>query len=99
MQPAEAELLYIKEVEKLDGFGQESFAAKVDILHITPNLLHTHIVYRVLCHDIYYSSIGQLHQRYFHWCVLHWGICEAQKWQIHHAPQVSCPTIFIHLWW
>ncbi|XP_036406016.1 tyrosine-protein phosphatase non-receptor type 14-like [Megalops cyprinoides] len=28
MQPAEAELLYIKEVEKLDGFGQESFAAK-----------------------------------------------------------------------
>uniref|UniRef100_A0A3Q3IML5 Tyrosine-protein phosphatase non-receptor type n=1 Tax=Monopterus albus TaxID=43700 RepID=A0A3Q3IML5_MONAL len=25
---AEAELLYIKEVEKLDGFGQESFAAK-----------------------------------------------------------------------
>jgi len=30
MQTAEAELLYIKEVEKLDGFGQESFAAKVD---------------------------------------------------------------------
>lgn len=29
MQAAEAELLYIKEVEKLDGFGQESFAAKV----------------------------------------------------------------------
>ena len=29
MQPAEAELLYIKEVEKLDGFGQEIFAAKV----------------------------------------------------------------------
>lgn len=29
MQTAEAELLYIKEVEKLDGFGQESFAAKV----------------------------------------------------------------------
>ncbi|KAG9347226.1 hypothetical protein JZ751_004793 [Albula glossodonta] len=28
MPPAEAELLYIKEVEKLDGFGQESFAAK-----------------------------------------------------------------------
>ncbi|XP_030637907.1 tyrosine-protein phosphatase non-receptor type 14-like [Chanos chanos] len=28
MQPAEAELLYIREVEKLDGFGQESFAAK-----------------------------------------------------------------------
>ncbi|KAF7230612.1 tyrosine-protein phosphatase non-receptor type 14 [Nothobranchius furzeri] len=28
MQPAEAELLYIKEVEKLDGFGQESFLAK-----------------------------------------------------------------------
>ncbi|KAI4877608.1 hypothetical protein NFI96_023041 [Prochilodus magdalenae] len=28
MLPAEAELLYIKEVEKLDGFGQESFAAK-----------------------------------------------------------------------
>ncbi|KAJ8410232.1 hypothetical protein AAFF_G00202130 [Aldrovandia affinis] len=28
MQPADAELLYIKEVEKLDGFGQESFAAK-----------------------------------------------------------------------
>ncbi|CDR00082.1 unnamed protein product [Oncorhynchus mykiss] len=28
MQLAEAELLYIKEVEKLDGFGQESFAAK-----------------------------------------------------------------------
>lgn len=30
MQTAEAELLYIKEVEKLDGFGQESFPAKVD---------------------------------------------------------------------
>lgn len=30
MQPAEAELLYIKEVEKLDSFGQESFLAKVD---------------------------------------------------------------------
>lgn len=29
MQPAEAELLYIKEVEKLDGFGQETFPAKV----------------------------------------------------------------------
>lgn len=29
MQTAEAELLYIKEVEKLDGFGQESFPAKV----------------------------------------------------------------------
>ncbi|KAL2082187.1 hypothetical protein ACEWY4_022005 [Coilia grayii] len=28
MQTAEAELLYIKEVEKLDGFGQESFIAK-----------------------------------------------------------------------
>ncbi|XP_063078995.1 tyrosine-protein phosphatase non-receptor type 14-like [Engraulis encrasicolus] len=28
MQTAEAELLYIKEVEKLDGFGQESFMAK-----------------------------------------------------------------------
>ncbi|KAG7331770.1 hypothetical protein KOW79_005739 [Hemibagrus wyckioides] len=28
MQAADAELLYIKEVEKLDGFGQESFAAK-----------------------------------------------------------------------
>ncbi|KAM7367914.1 hypothetical protein PAMP_014180 [Pampus punctatissimus] len=28
MQTAEAELLYIKEVEKLDGFGQESFPAK-----------------------------------------------------------------------
>uniref|UniRef100_A0A672HZ29 Tyrosine-protein phosphatase non-receptor type n=1 Tax=Salarias fasciatus TaxID=181472 RepID=A0A672HZ29_SALFA len=28
MQAAEAELLYIKEVEKLDGFGQESFSAK-----------------------------------------------------------------------
>ncbi|MEQ2280525.1 hypothetical protein AMECASPLE_020799 [Ameca splendens] len=28
MPPAEAELLYIKEVEKLDGFGQESFPAK-----------------------------------------------------------------------
>ncbi|XP_064847293.1 LOW QUALITY PROTEIN: tyrosine-protein phosphatase non-receptor type 14-like [Oncorhynchus masou masou] len=28
MQLAEAEMLYIKEVEKLDGFGQESFAAK-----------------------------------------------------------------------
>lgn len=33
MQAAEAELLYIKEVEKLDGFGQESFPAKVDTLH------------------------------------------------------------------
>jgi len=30
MQAAEAELLYIKEVEKLDGFGQESFPAKVE---------------------------------------------------------------------
>lgn len=30
MPAAEAELLYIKEVEKLDGFGQESFPAKVD---------------------------------------------------------------------
>lgn len=29
MQAAEAELLYIKEVEKLDGFGQETFPAKV----------------------------------------------------------------------
>ncbi|XP_077366239.1 tyrosine-protein phosphatase non-receptor type 14-like [Festucalex cinctus] len=28
MQAAEAELLYIKEIEKVDGFGQESFAAK-----------------------------------------------------------------------
>uniref|UniRef100_A0A8D0ATM6 Tyrosine-protein phosphatase non-receptor type n=1 Tax=Sander lucioperca TaxID=283035 RepID=A0A8D0ATM6_SANLU len=28
MQAAEAELLYIKDVEKLDGFGQESFPAK-----------------------------------------------------------------------
>ncbi|KAJ3606997.1 hypothetical protein NHX12_026512 [Muraenolepis orangiensis] len=28
MQLADAELLYIREVEKLDGFGQESFAAK-----------------------------------------------------------------------
>ncbi|XP_066533998.1 tyrosine-protein phosphatase non-receptor type 14-like [Hoplias malabaricus] len=28
MLPGEAELLYIKEAEKLDGFGQESFAAK-----------------------------------------------------------------------
>ncbi|XP_077442818.1 tyrosine-protein phosphatase non-receptor type 14-like isoform X2 [Stigmatopora argus] len=28
MRAAEAELLYIKEIEKLDGFGQESFAAK-----------------------------------------------------------------------
>uniref|UniRef100_A0A8C7Y2S7 Tyrosine-protein phosphatase non-receptor type n=1 Tax=Oryzias sinensis TaxID=183150 RepID=A0A8C7Y2S7_9TELE len=28
MQTAKAELLYIKEVEKLDGFGQESFPAK-----------------------------------------------------------------------
>lgn len=38
MQTAEAELLYIKEVEKLDGFGQESFPAKVDkkIYHPQP---------------------------------------------------------------
>ncbi|XP_028295357.1 tyrosine-protein phosphatase non-receptor type 14-like [Gouania willdenowi] len=28
MQAAQAELLYIKEVEKLDGFGRESFSAK-----------------------------------------------------------------------
>ncbi|MBN3313185.1 PTN14 phosphatase, partial [Atractosteus spatula] len=28
MPPAEAELLYIKEVERLEGFGQESFTAK-----------------------------------------------------------------------
>ncbi|KAL4630464.1 tyrosine-protein phosphatase non-receptor type 14-like [Arapaima gigas] len=34
MQPAEAELLYIKEVEKLDGYGQESFAAKVLVLPV-----------------------------------------------------------------
>lgn len=34
MQAAEAELLYIKEVEKLDFFGQESFPAKVDKLHM-----------------------------------------------------------------
>lgn len=31
MPQAEAELLYIKEVEKLDGFGQESFPAKVSV--------------------------------------------------------------------
>ena len=36
MQTAEAELLYIKEVEKLDGFGQESFPAKVDLSHYRP---------------------------------------------------------------
>ncbi|MGH0124461.1 UNVERIFIED_CONTAM: hypothetical protein FKN15_018781 [Acipenser sinensis] len=30
MPPAEAELLYIKEVEQLEGFGQESFSAKVN---------------------------------------------------------------------
>lgn len=34
MQAADAELLYIKEVEKLDGFGQESFAAKVRRRHV-----------------------------------------------------------------
>ena len=46
MQTAQAELLYIKEVEKLDGFGQESFAAKVDnwnrIPPRPPSLTHTH---------------------------------------------------------
>ncbi|XP_072906951.1 tyrosine-protein phosphatase non-receptor type 14-like isoform X2 [Hemitrygon akajei] len=31
MPPAEAELLYIKEVEQLEGFGQESFPAKDSI--------------------------------------------------------------------
>ena len=40
MQTAEAELLYIKEVEKLDGFGQESFPAKVD-KNTTPPSSHT----------------------------------------------------------
>ena len=45
MQAAEAELLYIKEVEKLDGFGQESFPAKVD------NHLNSFFVYeRTLQH-------------------------------------------------
>lgn len=42
MQAAEAELLYIKEVEKLDGFGQESFPAKVDESPATPITEHTH---------------------------------------------------------
>lgn len=45
MQTAEAELLYIKEVEKLDGFGQESFPAKVGPSQFpckTPINSHTH---------------------------------------------------------
>lgn len=45
MQTAEAELLYIKEVEKLDGFGQESFPAKVGHSQFpckTPINRHTH---------------------------------------------------------
>ena len=42
MQAAEAELLYIKEVEKLDGFGQESFPAKVDESLASPITEHTH---------------------------------------------------------
>lgn len=45
MQTAEAELLYIKEVEKLDGFGQESFPAKVGHSQFpckTPLNRHTH---------------------------------------------------------
>lgn len=29
LSAAEAELLYIREVERLDGFGQESFPVKV----------------------------------------------------------------------
>lgn len=38
---------------------------------------------------LYSSPSGQLHQRYFHRCVLHWSVCQTQKWQIHHASQVS----------
>lgn len=43
MQAAEAELLYIKEVEKLDGFGQESFPAKVDTLHHLQSVNQYHL--------------------------------------------------------
>lgn len=46
----------------------------------------------------YLSPTGQLHQRYFHWCVLHRSVCKTQKRQIYHAPQVSLPlqmSIFI----
>ena len=43
MQTADAELQYIKEVEKLDGFGQESFAAKVDKKYITPPASYRYI--------------------------------------------------------
>ena len=35
------------------------------------------------------SLAGQLHQRYFHRRVLHRGVRQTQKWQIHYAPQVS----------
>jgi hypothetical protein len=48
MQLAEAELLYIKEVEKLDGFGQESFAAKV--------CLHAHTHTHTPLHDFPYFN-------------------------------------------
>lgn len=108
MQAAQAELLYIKEVEKLDGFGQESFAAKVD--HPRPSVQTPTCVGKVaipfdclnnsLClNRIYFSSTGQLHQWYFHRCVLYWGVCETQKWQIYYATQVSSAFLFISLYY
>lgn len=50
MQTAEAELLYIKEVEKLDGFGQESFPAKVGPSQ-DPYKTDTHIKYNEMTYS------------------------------------------------
>lgn len=39
MPVAEAELLYMQEVEKMEGYGQESFPAKVNDWHAKkPNI-------------------------------------------------------------
>lgn len=74
MQTAEAELLYIKEVEKLDGFGQESFPAKVDITPSPASYSDTHTHHcrfasvfdceKILRCPYYVHSVstGQLHQ-------------------------------------
>lgn len=89
MQTAEAELLYIKEVEKLDGFGQESFPAKVDERpKATSTCTRTCKVNNTCPH-----ATGQLHQRYFHRGVLHRSVCQTPKRQIHHAPQASPPPL------
>lgn len=94
MQAAEAELLYIKEVEKLDGFGQETFPAKVQPLNTIYSHLGNKIVIIIIIFFFYfYSHTGQLHQWYFYWCVFHWRVCQTQKWQIYYAPQVSSACI------